>query len=432
MARSPKDNNKFPDDEDIESSVAGDTDEESAYEEEEDIEAEEELKEDLLSQADPIYTSVAEIKAMLGSVKKQEIKDRLEFSRHMTRDQANILIANYYRVQAQRKRFKQQMKAFKEKDKQYPFLKYNFDQFFTIEKENYRTLDIYSSYNPAGIWLRSIVGIGPVIAMGLISYLDVSKADYAGSFLRYAGIDAKIKWWGKEEASGFINKAVEQRTGKPLAKKLLDTHAISEEEARLTCVIGDRNFSALEQYGRRMLNITDPEEKVKFTVKIVRNFLVMPPWNRQLKQMCYFAGKSFCYCSNRPKSLYGKLYKERKAEETARNMDGEYKDQAAAILEDRGSSLTPSVRSQLQKGQLIKAHIDKRALRWVEKILLSHYFDLSYRVYHEGKEPPLPYAIGKLKHEHARFIEPENPEIYEMVIRDALDISNQTGIKWLY
>ena len=46
------------------------------------------------------------------------------------------------------------------------------------------------------------------------------------------------------------------------------------------------------------------------------------PWNARLKTLCWLMGQSFEKVSNKEDSLYGKLYKERKAKEWARNVAG--------------------------------------------------------------------------------------------------------------
>lgn len=51
-----------------------------------------------------------------------------------------------------------------------------------------KALTAYVDAEPIGQWLLSITGIGPVIAAGLISYIDISRCKAAGSIWSYAGI----------------------------------------------------------------------------------------------------------------------------------------------------------------------------------------------------------------------------------------------------
>ena len=57
-----------------------------------------------------------------------------------------------------------------------------------LEDEVKLWLDTYSLSTGPGRWLRSQIGIGPVIAAGLLAYLDITKAQYVSSFWQFAGL----------------------------------------------------------------------------------------------------------------------------------------------------------------------------------------------------------------------------------------------------
>lgn len=160
------------------------------------------------------------------------------------------------------------------------------------------------------------------------------------------------------------------------------------------------------------------------------------PWNGQLKTLCWKLGESFVKVSGNEKSFYGALYVQRKAEETRRNVAGEFADQAAVKLENfkigkdttarpfyegcfppeifenwsaLGQTGQTARMKKLRKepgtyaAMLPPAHIHSRAKRWVVKIFLSHL----HAVWHMkvfGVEAPVPYAIAHLGHAH--LIEP--------------------------
>lgn len=63
-----------------------------------------------------------------------------------------------------------------------------------IEKQIQVILDEWSGNNINGIWMRNIVGIGPVISSGLLAHLNIEKAATAGAFWRFAGLDPTLKW----------------------------------------------------------------------------------------------------------------------------------------------------------------------------------------------------------------------------------------------
>ena len=55
-------------------------------------------------------------------------------------------------------------------------------------------LDSYTSNNKLGAWAKSICGIGPVIAAGLLAHIDITKTQTAGGLQRFAGLDPTIDW----------------------------------------------------------------------------------------------------------------------------------------------------------------------------------------------------------------------------------------------
>ena len=57
-----------------------------------------------------------------------------------------------------------------------------------------RALDAYTDTQPVGAWSKSIVGIGPIIAAGLIAHIDIEKAPTVGHIWRFAGLDPTVRW----------------------------------------------------------------------------------------------------------------------------------------------------------------------------------------------------------------------------------------------
>ena len=55
-------------------------------------------------------------------------------------------------------------------------------------------LDVYSRSSELGRWARSVTGIGPVIAAGLLAHIDISRAPTAGAIWRFAGLDPSQTW----------------------------------------------------------------------------------------------------------------------------------------------------------------------------------------------------------------------------------------------
>ena len=123
------------------------------------------------------------------------------------------------------------------------------------------------------------------------------------------------------------------------------------------------------------------------------------PWNAKLKTLCWKIGQSFVKVSNNDKDVYGKLYKQRKEYEVAKNEAGEYKEQAESILKKKNIGKTTDAYKAYSVGKLPPAHIQQRAERYAVKIFISHLQEFWYEQ-HYGEKPPKPFAIAILGHAH--------------------------------
>jgi len=112
----------------------------------------------------------------------------------MSNKEARYLVKSYYDAQEDRKRRNNQMRALQEDNLDSAVLGWFAEQADHLEKMVGNALDVYSSQNVIGAWVRTIKGIGPVIAAGLIAHLDITRAPTAGHFLSFAGLVASIKW----------------------------------------------------------------------------------------------------------------------------------------------------------------------------------------------------------------------------------------------
>jgi hypothetical protein len=64
----------------------------------------------------------------------------------------------------------------------------------TVEREILKALDAYSDIHLPGRWAKSITGIGPVIAAGLLAHIDIEQAPTVGHIWRFAGLDPTVRW----------------------------------------------------------------------------------------------------------------------------------------------------------------------------------------------------------------------------------------------
>jgi len=120
-------------------------------------------------------------------------------------------------------------------------------------------------------------------------------------------------------------------------------------------------------------------------------------WNPPLKRLAFLIGESFVKVKGNDKDIYGKLYEQRKAYETAKNEAGDYAEQAKAKLEQfKIGKDTDAYKSYVQ-GKLPPAHIHARAKRFAAKMFLAHLHAVMYWNHH-GTMAPEPYAIAHLGH----------------------------------
>lgn len=108
--------------------------------------------------------------------------------------EARFLVDAYYSMQEDRIRAAHQQRTLSEGGEPADIMAWLLEQREILEKQVARALDAYSGANAVGAWMRSISGIGPVIAAGLLAHIDITKAPTAGHIWRYAGLDPTQRW----------------------------------------------------------------------------------------------------------------------------------------------------------------------------------------------------------------------------------------------
>ena len=121
-------------------------------------------------------------------------KDIAAGARLLTRDEARFLVDAYYMMQENRIRTAAQERSLQEGAEPNGVLTWLKEQDAMLEKQIARALDKYSAASPVGEWARSVCGIGPVIAAGLLAHIDIERAPTAGHIWAYAGLDPTKKW----------------------------------------------------------------------------------------------------------------------------------------------------------------------------------------------------------------------------------------------
>jgi len=216
-------------------------------------------------------------------------------------------------------------------------------------------LDKYSAAQVPGQWARSIVGIGPVIAAGLLAHIDTEP-------------------WTCMVASKEVDHC-------------------SEATPHPNGICGRKPLTTAGKIWRFAgMDPTVTWEKGQ-----------KRPWNATLKTLCWKIGESFVKVSNIEKDVYGKVYKQRKEWEAAKNENYDYAEQAAAGAKRVGKS-TDAYKSY-SIGKLPDGHLHARAKRYAVKLFLSHYHHVLFESTF-GKLPPKPYIIEHGG--HVDFIAPPN------------------------
>lgn len=121
-------------------------------------------------------------------------RDLKAAARTMSADEARFLVDYYYIAQEDRKRSNNQERALSASQEPHTVLTWLAVQSSSLEGEIRKALDAYTDAHIMGSWMRGIVGIGPVIAAGLLAHIDITKAPTAGHIWRFAGLDPTVVW----------------------------------------------------------------------------------------------------------------------------------------------------------------------------------------------------------------------------------------------
>lgn len=130
----------------------------------------------------------------------------------MGRDEARFLVDIYYQMQdfriqsanqerAQKAATAADVTAVDEDDKSSPLTEttaWVFDHIRFTERAIKDALDGWVDVQRPGRWAKTITGIGPVLAAGLLAHIDIERCPTVGHIWRFAGLDP-TDTWGKGE-----------------------------------------------------------------------------------------------------------------------------------------------------------------------------------------------------------------------------------------
>ena len=124
----------------------------------------------------------------------QLTKDLKNSALTLSREEARSVVDLYYMTQGYRMASRNQRDALEKAEEPHEFISFVHENFAILEKNIHAALNKFSDAYEVGRWSKSICGIGPVIAAGLIANIDIEKATTAGKIWRFAGLDPTQRW----------------------------------------------------------------------------------------------------------------------------------------------------------------------------------------------------------------------------------------------
>lgn len=298
----------------------------------------------------------------LPALKKLLVGDLRKAAQELGNDEVRHLVDTYYAIQDYRKAANNQVLALKRSDEPHQVISWSRDVMEGIEVTIRKTLDYYTAREATGMgeWARDIMGIGPVLAAGLLAHIDITKAPSVGHIWRFAGLDPTSVWERKTKRPW--NAAL-----KVLCWKIGESFV--KTSGREDGFYGKIYLERKQQEWTRNLAGAFADQ--------AQNMLETKNFSRSTDAWAWYSGQFMVA----PGTLYtGEVPKLHRADQAADKG-------ASAAVPGPGTPMLPP------------AHIHARARRYAVKLFLSHWWEEAYRR-HYGTEPPLPYPIAFLGHVH--------------------------------
>lgn len=282
----------------------------------------------------------------------------------LSADEARFLVDYYYVMQKDRIRAGHQTRTLQESGDPHDVLAWLGSNTAVLEQQIQRALAAYTDSAVIGRWSKSIVGVGPIIAAGLMAHIDITKAPTVGHIWRFAGLDPTTKW--------------EKKTKRPWNAAL----------KTLTWKIG-------ESFVKVSSNEHDVYGKVfvaRKAIEIARNLEGAFADQAAAKVASVRIGAdtdAILWYTGKLAAADARTYYETPAEQR--------QGLAARLAKKRGGVGGVPM--------LPPAHIHARARRYAVKLFLSHWQHVAWEST-TGAPPPRPYILSH--GEHAHFIAPPN------------------------
>lgn len=121
-------------------------------------------------------------------------RDLAASSDSLALSEARYLVDAYYSIQQYRIIAQNQVRTLRASGEPHEVVSWLLAQMETIEKQTARALDRWTRTRTEGVWARSIPGIGPVLAAGLMAHINIEHSPTVGKLWAFAGLDPTREW----------------------------------------------------------------------------------------------------------------------------------------------------------------------------------------------------------------------------------------------
>lgn len=270
-------------------------------------------------------------------------------------DEVRFLVDSYYSMQENRIRAAGQVRSMEKSQEPHAVLAWLSGKSEQLEGQVKAALDAYSKSNPVGRWSRSVKGIGPVIAAGLLAHIDIEKAPTVGHIWSFAGLDPTKKWnKGEKRPWNASLKTLCWKIGESFVK------VSGREGAFYGALYLQRKAAeiAANDTGKFAAAALAGAERVGKTTESW-------PWYAA----CFAAGTMREWTALEDPKARIEFLKQRRGEPGS------------------GQAMLPP------------GHVHARAKRYAVKLFLAHWHEIAFQDKF-GKPPPNPYPIAILGHAH--------------------------------
>jgi hypothetical protein len=349
-------------------------------------------------------------------------KDLKAAAKMLSKKAARYLVDTYYIAQNARIRAAAQVRAASEDTEPNAVLSWSLDQYKHWEHDLQSSLNIFTDEYMVGRWMKSIIGIGPVITAGLISHLDITRSTTAGHFLRFCGLDPTLVWekGQKRPYSAFMKTLTAFKAGESFVKfqnHKNDTYGKLFVERKAKEMTRSVHGQSADDAAMKLAKFKIGEDTEAYawyagclTEASAKTILYDTPPEKRLGLALKLKGEP---CLTKTDI---DLIREDMGNESVkvRSCGDNRQDIKAIKNQYRVSRLKLALELAKKNGDgvpmLPPAQIHARARRYAITIFLSHLHHVMYVDYF-GREPPIPYVFqhgDHLGNAHSHYIPPPN------------------------